>query len=230
VGDLYVAKEFVSTSVDRKKAKKFASNAPIGTLLEIECISGRSISQFSIYQTEMEVLFMPYTYFRILEKEVSEGLVFMRLKELPQYQYRSNPATEILWVDDKLKEGEKVIGSLNCPMHTTFLHQLTSTKALKEWIHAHQHIVRNPAVEIAVITNMRRWEDDVEVVDAGAHTVRLVRELLPRSKVVFYIGHIEGTIARLRDHKIDPSSVNIINKQAQLREFIAVSCAPPEEN
>ena len=73
---------------------------------------------------------MPYTYFRIAEKDTSSPVFKMKLVELEQKHHRSNPATYILWVDDKLKEGEKVISSLNCPMHTTFLHQLRSTKAL----------------------------------------------------------------------------------------------------
>ncbi len=159
VGDLYVAKEFVSSSVDETKARKFASNAPIGTILEIECLSGRPISQYSVYEKEQEILFMPYTYFRILEKDTSSSTFYIKLKELPQYPYGSNPATEILWVDDKLKEGEKVITSLNCPMHTTFLHQLTSNAGLKEWIARNQQVILNPAIRVALITNMRRREE-----------------------------------------------------------------------
>ena len=77
---------------------------------------------------------MPYTYFRIEEKDTSGNIFYMRLKEIPHKEFRSNPATEILWVDDKLAEGDKVISSLDCPMHTTFLHQLKSTEALAEWI------------------------------------------------------------------------------------------------
>jgi hypothetical protein len=65
----------------------------VGTLLEIECFSGRSISQFSIYEKEKEVLFMPYTYFRIEKKDTSTPIFYMKLKELKQKEFRSNPAT-----------------------------------------------------------------------------------------------------------------------------------------
>lgn len=100
---------------------------------------------------------MPYTYFRIEERDDSSNIVRLKLKEIPAKEFKSNPATEILWVDDKLKEGEKVIGSLSCPMHTTFLHQLKSTAELNQWIiHNSQRIKGNPAIKVAVISNMRR--------------------------------------------------------------------------
>lgn len=178
---------------------------------------------------------MPYTYFRIEHKDTSTGIYYMKLKEIRQKDFKSNPATEILWVDDKLKEGDKVISSLNCPMHTTFLHQLKSTEALRQWIQLNQPIVKNPSIRIAVITNMRRREKDEEdqeekdVCDAGAYTAKLAREQLPSSEIVFYINHVEGTAMALQKHGIDPKSLCIINKRKQLRDFIAKWCAPIEE-
>jgi hypothetical protein len=181
-----------------------------------------------VYEKEQEILFMPYTYFRIVEKDTSSSTFYIKLKELPQHQYASNPATEIVWVDDKLREGEKVITSLNCPMHTTFLHQLTSTSGLKEWIARNKHVILNPTIRVALITNMRRREDGQEVVDAGAKTVEVVRREMPKAEIILYIYHVEGTRAQLHNNGIDPDSVTIFNKRAQLRDFIASCCAPLE--
>jgi hypothetical protein len=119
----------------------------------------------------------------------------------------------LLWVDDKLAEGEKVISSLNCPMHTTFLHQLISTSALGTWIEENQCIINNPKIKIVVITNMKRREDEIDVFDAGANTVKLVRQRMNNAEIVFYIGHIQGTKDALTNNGVDPLSVKIFNKR-----------------
>jgi hypothetical protein len=102
-------------------------------------------------------------------------------------------------------------------MHTTFLHQLKSTDALRLWILQHEEIINNPAIRIAVITNMKRKENDQEVLDAGAHTVKLVRQYMPRSEIILYIYHVEGTENALKANGIDPQSVKIFNKRKQLK-------------
>ena len=141
---------------------------------------------------------MPYTYFQVISSEVVEEkgqkIAYIRLREIElSTQYKSNPASYILWIDDKLKEGEKVIGSLECPMHTTFLHQIKSNKELKEWIELNQPIINNKKIKIGVITNMKRVENGVEYKAAGAETIKIVKKKMVNSEVVCYINHIEGT-------------------------------------
>lgn len=89
-------------------------------------------------------------------------------------------------------------------MHTTFLHQLTSNERLLKWIEDNQSIIKNPRITIAVITNMRRVEEGKDEKTAGAKTYKIVKEKLPQSKIIFYIGHIDGTKKALADSEINP--------------------------
>lgn len=61
-------------------------------------------------------------------------------------------------------------------MKTAFLFQLRSTAELKRWIHNFHKYLHSDAVQIIVITNMKRFENGVIVPDAGANAIKLVRK------------------------------------------------------
>lgn len=102
---------------------------------------------------------MPYTRFRITEKDKSNNIWKITLEEIVDNDYQSNFCTYILWVDDKLKEAKKVIASLNCPIQNTFFVQLVSNQKLREWIESNSSYIENPRIRIAIISNMKRTED-----------------------------------------------------------------------
>ncbi len=61
LGEVICFKSFTSTSMTRKKAEGFGKN----TFFIIHCLTGKSISKYSLYP-EDEVLIMPYSYFYVL--------------------------------------------------------------------------------------------------------------------------------------------------------------------
>jgi hypothetical protein len=132
-----------------------------GSLLKIRGLTGRYIAPYSIYPEEKEVLFMPYTRFRITEKDISDDIWKITLEEIVDKDYSSNICTYILWVDDKLKEAKKVIASLNFPIQNTFFIQLVSNQKLREWIESNPSYIINPRLRIAIISNMKRTENGV---------------------------------------------------------------------
>lgn len=68
-GDVVCFSEFVSSSVNIEKAKQFARSKIQGqsTIYTFYSLSGREISEFSYFKNESEVVFMPYTYFQVIE-------------------------------------------------------------------------------------------------------------------------------------------------------------------
>lgn len=163
---------------------------------------------------------MPYTRFRITEKDKSNSIWKITLEEIVDNDYQSNFCTYILWVDDKLKEAKKVIASLNCPIQNTFFVQLVSNQKLREWIELNSSYIKNPRIRIAIISNMKRTEDGTFLQDAGAHTALLARQLIPDCPFIFYIGNVDGTKQALKKNKIDINAYPITNKRPDLRSFI----------
>jgi hypothetical protein len=55
-------------------------------------------------------------------------------------------------------------------------------------------------VEIVMITNMKRVEKGVKVDKAGIYAIDVFRKYKPNSYIFVYIGWVEGTLAKLKEH------------------------------
>ncbi|CAF1507096.1 unnamed protein product [Adineta steineri] len=71
-----------STSVN--VIKDFINKSPSSTLFNIECLNGKSISPYTCYPNEDEVILMPGTVFAVVSDPLSHhgGLNFIHLKEI----------------------------------------------------------------------------------------------------------------------------------------------------
>jgi hypothetical protein len=62
--------------------EKFIGRSGVRTVFMIECINGKAIKSHSFYKDENEIILMPGTYLRVIDKwSPAEGLHMIRLKE-----------------------------------------------------------------------------------------------------------------------------------------------------
>jgi hypothetical protein len=81
-----VFNNFNSTSTDRHAAEGFLGPAAVSNLqvfLAIECILGFSVSTFSEFPKESEIVMPPGAVFQLVEKTVSQGRLDLHVRQLP---------------------------------------------------------------------------------------------------------------------------------------------------
>jgi len=73
--------------------EKFVGRSGVRTLFMIECIHGKAIQSHSFYTDENEIILMPGTYLRVIDKwSPAEGLHIIRLQEdIPPYELLAPP-------------------------------------------------------------------------------------------------------------------------------------------
>ncbi|CAF1185276.1 unnamed protein product [Adineta steineri] len=81
-----------STSVD--VISSFISKSSSSTLFHIKCLNGKSISSFTCYPNENEVILMPGTIFEVVSDPLNHhgGLNIIHLKEISDDDEPSNPS------------------------------------------------------------------------------------------------------------------------------------------
>jgi hypothetical protein len=73
--------------------ERFIGRSGMRTLFMIECLNGKAIRPHSFYKTENEIVIMPGTYLRVVDKwSPSEGLYMIHLQEVtPPCQFLAPP-------------------------------------------------------------------------------------------------------------------------------------------
>ena len=115
---------------------------------------------FSLYEYEMEVLFIPFTYFYIQKiQEEKDKYDEVWLIEIPTPV--SFQKDIILWVDDQPTSNLKFIDEINLETNKKYeILQLTSTKATDCWLKNFDWILLCKNIELKIITDMVRYEND----------------------------------------------------------------------
>jgi hypothetical protein len=99
VSDLY-QDDFIwwgvsSCTQTMKVMEKFVGRSGVRTLFQIDCINGKTINSHSFYKDESEIILMPGTYLRVVDKwSPADDLYIIRLKEdTPPCQLVASPFT-----------------------------------------------------------------------------------------------------------------------------------------
>jgi hypothetical protein len=97
VSDLY-QEDFIwwgasSCTETMKVMEKFVGRSGVRTLFQIDCINGKAISSHSLYKDEKEIILMPGTYLRVVDKwSPADDLYIIRLREeTPPYPLVASP-------------------------------------------------------------------------------------------------------------------------------------------
>jgi hypothetical protein len=75
--------------------ERFIGRSGVRTIFMIDCIHGKAIKSHSFYKDENEIILMPGTYLRVIDKwSPSDDLYMIRLQEAtPPYQLVASPFT-----------------------------------------------------------------------------------------------------------------------------------------
>jgi hypothetical protein len=74
-------------------AERFVGRSGVRTLFKIDCVNGKAIKSYSLYKDEEEILLMPGTYLRVIDKcSRADDLRIIRLQEeIPPFPLLASP-------------------------------------------------------------------------------------------------------------------------------------------
>ena len=166
-----------------KKGTKAATNfnfAGRNTFSKIYSLTGRPIKQFSNYQEEDEVLFLPHSTFFVFKHEVgfhgTQHTIYMRQIELGLSRW------SVLWVDDRIYKEDwenkrhmetAATRAMNLNVHFIPKHRPESALAFLRSPFGQR--LRNKDT-FRIVTDMNR-ENEKPVFNAGARLVKAVRRM-----------------------------------------------------
>ena len=86
---------FSSCTETMKVMERFIGRSGVRTIFMIDCINGKAIKSHSFYKDENEILLMPGTYLRVVDKwSPADDLYMIRLQEdIPPYPLVASPFT-----------------------------------------------------------------------------------------------------------------------------------------
>jgi hypothetical protein len=134
--------------------EKFVGRSGVRTLFMIDCLNGKAIKPHSFYKDENEILLMPGTYLRVIDKcSPADDLHIIRLREeTPPYQLLASPinsSTISSSVDINLVE-KLTISSSSQPKN-----QGASAKSHGTWFFIFLEIIINGTVNVRKCLTVR---------------------------------------------------------------------------
>ena len=204
-----------SFSKSKEIASRFLNEN--GTLFEVEVISAKDISKFSVFPKEEEVLLMPNTAFEVMNVIfVPNGPLIVKLQEIPD----ARSENIIFWVDDN-PVNNQVIAAKFEKKGFSFIFCI-STKQAMDAIARHRWIWSLQKQNLKIITDMTREEDGVMNYEAG---ICLIEEILKNFKYSFDILiHCQDTQKAEQNlekkHIKVPGSLTITSNYTYLGDFI----------
>ena len=161
---------------------------PTGTMFRIQTLTGRDISQFSIYGAEREVILLPFTSFVTDRIEARRDYEKVWLTEIESPS--STDKNVLLWVDDEPRDNMDLLRQLEERRGSQMeILRVTSTRAAEAWMREFAWLFSRTNREIKVVTDMSRLEDternEINQV-AGLSLIRLLQWCGYSTKVLIY--------------------------------------------
>jgi len=174
IGNIFVWKSFTSASKVSDIALNFIYKDQItqtnkAILFTIESKSGRSFRDFSCFPDEDEIVFRPFTSFKISNIEQKE--ITLRHEKIDVYfmtiieAYPDIRGRKVLvWIDDRIRTNEPnsefhAIMN-NCEKDGVTCVHLHSTQQAKEFFIQHKQLLQRDLDSLRIITDMVRTEED----------------------------------------------------------------------
>jgi len=190
-GSYPVFEYYTSASTDITVAKRFAKSRAITDpkhkriIFTIHSRSGRSLAEISLYPTEKEIVFRPYTTF--LVKKVKEGGEFVEI-ELEEAYQDIRGRKVLVWIDDFNNKDRKKITNESDKQGVTVVH-LHSTQEAKEFFEKHSKLLERGSDKLRIMTDMVRTENGKENKYAGVDFALHLKELKYSQGILCFTGH-----------------------------------------
>ena len=200
-GEIIFWTSFVDASIDNSI---YLKNSEINFIFEI--VNSR-VKDFSNVSNMEHYVFLPFTYFEVIEVKSEENRYFIKLSEIGTENFASNKT--ILWIDDKPQNNLPVIKYiLKNKHHKSNIKQFTSTEVILAYLADKTTILNNKLDHLRIVTDVARFEDGVLNNEAGINLIKNLRLYFSyHEKILLYSG-LNG-YASLKQRK-DIDDLNII--------------------
>jgi hypothetical protein len=164
--------QFSSSKIGKEPAPGFSGR---NTWFHIYSFSSREISQFSIYSTEKEALYSPFSHFLVFKKEYrnDKTMIYMRQIEIGLY------INNIIWTDDNILnsnwENKDLMEKAYSIKRDLKIIPKISTECALSFLKSFKHFIMGKTVKYKVITDMNR-SNEKESHNAGARLVKYMQD------------------------------------------------------
>ena len=164
--------QFSSSKIGREPAPGFSDR---NTWFHIYSFSSREISQFSIYSTEKEALYSPFSHFLVFKKEYrnDKTMIYMRQIEIGLY------INNIIWTDDNILnsnwENKDLMEKAYSIKRDLKIIPKISTECALSFLKSFKPFIMGKTVKYKVITDMNR-SNEKESHNAGARLVKYMQD------------------------------------------------------
>jgi hypothetical protein len=164
--------QFSSSKIGKEPAPGFSGR---NTWFHIYSFSSREISQFSIYSTEKEALYSPFSHFLVFKKEYrnDKTMIYMRQIEIGLY------INNIIWTDDNILnsnwENKDLMEKAYSIKRDLKIIPKISTECALSFLKSFKPFIMGKTVKYKVITDMNR-SNEKESHNAGARLVKYMQD------------------------------------------------------
>ena len=164
--------QWSSSKIGQNPAPSFSSR---NTWFYIYSLSSREISQFSIYSTEKEALYPPFSHFLVFRKEYSGGKYKIYMRQIEIGLYLNN----IVWVDDNIFnsnwENKVLMEKAYYINRALKIIPKVSTDVAMAFITSFKPFIKSGSIKYKVMSDMNRT-NEYPVHNAGARLVKSLQD------------------------------------------------------
>jgi hypothetical protein len=164
--------QFSSSKIGKEPAPAFADR---NTWFHIYSFSSREISQFSIYSSEKEALYSPFSHFLVFKKEIKNGKTHIYMRQIEIGLYIHN----IVWVDDNILnsnwENKGLMEKAYSIKRDLKIIPKISTECALSFLKSFKPFIIDKTVKYKVISDMNRTNES-ESHNAGARLVKYMQD------------------------------------------------------
>jgi len=164
--------QFSSSKIGTDPAPDFKKR---NTWFYIYSFSSREISQFSVFSTEKEALYLPFSHFLVFKREYKNGknLIYMRQIEIGLY------INNVVWVDDNILnanwENKGLMERAYSLKRDLKIIPKISTECALAFLKSFKPFILGKTVKYKVISDMNRTNES-EPHNAGARLVKYMQD------------------------------------------------------
>ena len=164
--------QFSSSKIGKEPAPGFSGR---NTWFHIYSFSSREISQFSIYSTEKEALYSPFSHFLVFKKEYKNDKTIIYMRQIEIGLYINN----IIWTDDNILnsnwENKDLMEKAYSIKRDLKIIPKISTECALSFLKSFKPFIMGKTVKYKVITDMNR-SNEKESHNAGARLVKYMQD------------------------------------------------------
>ena len=185
--------QWSSSKIGNKPAPYFKLR---NTWFYIYSYSSREISQFSIYSSEKEALYSPFSHFLVFKREQKnkKNLIYMRQIEIGLF------INNILWVDDNIYnskwENKAIIEKAYSINRSLKIIPKISTNTAIAFLKSFKNFIKNKTVKYKIVTDMNR-NNEYPAENAGARFVKFLQQNNFNLEVMIFTSSKESAIEKL---------------------------------